>query len=440
MKTRTRVYLLAIMAVTTALGRPLDAQRPPSDLATLRSTLERRFEVLPLRDGVALRPREAFGDIRSIEITSGVIAIDGQAVTGAELRQRLGSDADPIIEVSYLSEGDRRGLATARAPESRPELRERRDADADRRVAERVARRIRERRSDDRVRVGGSQTVREGEVVDGDVVTIGGSVTIDGEVHGDAVAIGGRMTLGPHAYVTQDAVVVGGGMRRDPGARIDGRVTEVGLGNLNFGDLDFQGAPWALFGSTMGSVVELVGTFTRFAILCLLSALVLLLGRQIVERTAARVSSEPLKAGAIGFLAEMLFLPVLIITTVVLVITIIGIPLILLMPFLVLGLMIVALIGFTSVTYRLGGVVAARMGWAVGNPYATTMLGILVVMAPILLTRLIGLAGGILVPMTVGLWIVARIVEWVAWTVGLGAVALARFNRSSSSMAPAIPS
>ena len=190
----------------------------------------------------------------------------------------------------------------------------------------------------------------------------------------------------------------------------------------------------------MGSVVDLVGTVTRFAILCILSALVMLLGRQVVERTAARVSSEPLKAGAIGFLAEMLFLPVLVITTITLVITIIGIPLILLLPFVFLGLMIVALIGFTSVTYRLGGAVAARMGWPPGNPYATTMLGVLVVMAPILLTRLIGLAGGFLFPMTAGLWIVARLVEWVAWTVGLGAVALARFNRSSSSMAPAMPS
>jgi hypothetical protein len=439
MTTRTRVYLLAIMAITSALSHPLAAQRPPSDLATLRSTLERRFEILPLRDGVALRPREAYGDIRSIEITSGVIAIDGQPVTGAELRRRLGSDADSIIEVSYLSETDRREIVSARPSEPRPEVRERRESGIDRRVSERVARRIRERRSDDRVRIGGSQTVREGEVVNGDVVTIGGSVTIDGEVHGDAVAIGGRMTLGPHAYVTQDAVVVGGGMQRDAGARIDGKVTEVGLGNLNLGDLDWRGMPW-FFGSTMGSVVELVTTITRFAILCLLSALVMLLGRQIVERAAARVSSEPLKAGAIGFLAEILFVPVLIVTIVVLVITIIGIPLILLLPFLFLGFMIVALIGFTSVTYRLGVLVAARMGWVVGNPYSATMLGILVVMAPILLTRLIGLGGGMLFPMTLGLGIVARLVEYVAWTVGLGAVALARFNRSTSSMTPAIPS
>jgi len=96
------------------------------------------------------------------------------------------------------------------------------------------------------------------------------------------------------------------------------------------------------------------------------------------------------------------------------------------------------LIGFTSVTYRLGMAVANRMGWVVSNPYSATMLGILVVMAPMLLTRVISLGGGFLFPMTFGLGIVARLVEYVAWTVGLGAVALARFNRSSS-MEPALP-
>ena len=48
--------------------------------------------------------------VRSIEITSGTIAIDGQPATGAELRTRLGADADAILQLSYLSDSARRAL------------------------------------------------------------------------------------------------------------------------------------------------------------------------------------------------------------------------------------------------------------------------------------------------------------------------------------------
>ncbi len=436
MKIKTTIHVLALLAAIAAVSRPAEAQRGASGLQELRSSLERRFEVLPLRDGIALRPREASRDIRSIEITNGPIAIDGTPVTGAELRQRLGADADLVLQISYLSENERRDLiGNTTLGDSSDRLRE-----VERRAAERVTRRIqlRNRGGDDaRVRVGRSQSVAEGEVVSGDVVTIGGSTKIDGEVLGDAVTIGGRMTLGPHANVQNDVVVVGGTLERDPEARIGGKVSEVGIGGFNFGDLDWSRAPGRLWwGSRMSSAFELVMTFTRFATLCLLCALVILLGREFVERTASRASVEPLKAGAIGVLAQVLFVPVLIITVVVLAITIIGIPLLfLLVPAALLALIVVFLVGFTSVAYRLGGFVAERFGWAVDNPYARTTLGIVVVMTPILLTRLISLAGGLLFPMTFGLGIIGWLVEYLAWTVGFGAVALARFNRHVAPMA-----
>ena len=43
--------------------------------------------------------------------------------------------------------------------------------------------------------------VNQDEVVEGDVVAIGGSVRVDGQVTGNAVAIGGSLTLGPKADV-----------------------------------------------------------------------------------------------------------------------------------------------------------------------------------------------------------------------------------------------
>jgi hypothetical protein len=144
-----------------------------------------------------------------------------------------------------------------------------------------------------------------------------------------------------------------------------------------------------------------------------------------MERTADHAATETVKAGAIGFLAQLLFLPVLVITIVVLVMTIIGIPLLLLLPFVFLGLGVVAVIGFTSVGYRLGQLFLARMGWPADNPYTTAIAGIVLVMSPLLLARLLGL----ILPFTFGLGLIGMLLEYAAWTVGFGAVALTRFGR-----------
>ena len=55
-----------------------------------------------------------------------------------------------------------------------------------------------------------------------------------------------------------------------------------------------------------GSAFRLARTLARLGILCLLAALVVLLGRDYMERAAVRAAAEPLKAGAIGLLAQIL--------------------------------------------------------------------------------------------------------------------------------------
>ena len=56
--------------------------------------------------------------------------------------------------------------------------------------------------------------------------------------------------------------------------------------------------------------------YTRLAVLCILASIVLLFGREHVERIGLRAASEPLKAGAVGLLIQLLFFPVLIVTIV----------------------------------------------------------------------------------------------------------------------------
>jgi hypothetical protein len=254
-------------------------------------------------------------------------------------------------------------------------------------------------------------------------------------VRGEVVSIAGTVELGPNAVVRRDVTVVGGTLRRDPAARIDGEINEIGIGAI-----DLSGVRWTppslatmWWGWTLGAAYAFVATLVRIAVLCLLAALVLLLGRDYVERVSLRAASEPLKAGAIGFLAQILFLPILVITIVLLIVTIIGIPLLALIPFAMLGLGVFALIGFTSVGYHIGRLLVSRLGWDGAGPFGATIAGILIVVAPVLLARLIGLGGGVLYPMTFGLGFVGILVEYLAWTVGFGAVALDRFGKSLSS-------
>jgi len=396
--------------------------------------VERRFDIRPLRNGIGLRPRDPGADVKMIEVTGATVAIDGSPVTGAELRSRLGSDASLILQLTYLSDADRRAFIEPKAPapatppvETRPSTRDQRGSWSERR-ARRDGYRV-----GDRVHIMRSLTVGPDEVVDGNAVAIMGSARVDGEVRGDAVAILGSMTLGPSAEVGGNVVVVGGVLHRDPGARVRGEVQEVSLGSVDFGDGRWMRNPWMLWwGSMVGSAVALVGTLARLAILCLLTALVILLGRGYVDMVETRAAAEPVKAGAIGLLSQILFVPLLVISIVVLVITIIGIPLLLLLPFVLLGLIVVALVGSTSVGHYLGRLVAARMGWSVDNPYLTTITGIVLVMSPVLLARIAGLGGGIMFPMTAGLSLIGVLVEYLAWTVGFGAVALARFTRPST--------
>ncbi len=426
---------LALVAAASVWAGP-SAQAPPAGNAALRQQIERRFEVLLLTDRVVLRSRSASGAVRVVELGgTGAIAIDGAPVTGAEVRDKLGADADAVIQLSYLDLAQRRALfgvtAEAPAPPSSPAppaIPEPSTAPIQPAPPPPVepAERRRTRRGD-QVRFGGNVRVGEDELVVGDVVAIGGSARIDGEVRGEVVAVGGNVELGPRSLVTEDIAVVGGTLERAEGSRVQGDLHEVGIGEIDFGD--WRMGDWRPRMRGFSRTLALMSTLGRVAILCVLGALVMLLGREYVERTSLRAVAEPLKAGAIGFLAQLLFLPVLIITILILVVTIVGIPLLLLIPFAMLALAVIALLGFTSIAYRVGQFVSERFGWGVSSPYAMTVLGILVVVSPLLLTRLLSLLGGPIVPMAFGLGVIAFVVEYVVWTIGFGAVALARLDR-----------
>ncbi|MBC5808522.1 MAG: hypothetical protein ACR2KS_03035 [Candidatus Eremiobacter antarcticus] len=64
--------------------------------------------------------------------------------------------------------------------------------------------------SDDLVVFGGDQTVKEGQVVHGDLVVLGGNADVYGQVEGDAVCIGGHIYIAPQGAVLGSLVSLGG--------------------------------------------------------------------------------------------------------------------------------------------------------------------------------------------------------------------------------------
>ncbi|MFI5372536.1 MAG: hypothetical protein ACHQ52_13340, partial [Candidatus Eisenbacteria bacterium] len=76
------------------------------------------------------------------------------------------------------------------------------------------------------VQIGSDIHIEKGQVVDGDVLSIGGDIRVDGHVRGNVSATRGDVTLGSTARVDRDVLCIGGTLHEEPGAYVGGqRVT-----------------------------------------------------------------------------------------------------------------------------------------------------------------------------------------------------------------------
>jgi hypothetical protein len=150
----------------------------------------------------------------------------------------------------------------------------------------------------------------------------------------------------------------------------------------------------------------------------LFALIVMAVGQRPVQQIAARIGAEPVRSGLVGVLAEILFVPVLVVTILALVVSIIGIPLLVLVPFGIILVGIVMLVGFTGAAYMVGTWMLDRFGRTERNPYLTAAIGIVVIAGLTLVGRLFALAvGGVGAPF----YIAGYVLEYLAWTVGFGA-------------------
>ena len=247
----------------------------------------------------------------------------------------------------------------------------------------------------ERIRVFGSVNVARDELIDGQVVAVLGSVRIDGEVTDQVVAVLGSVHLGPEARVAGDVISIGGPVRRAPGAVVRGAVREIGLSESGIGVHIPEGAWWgwglAPFAfRPFEPSMRLMATMFRFLLLALLCGIVVLLAREPVESIAQRVRTEPLKAAVVGVLAELLSIPALVLTCVVLAATIIGIPLLLFTPFLIIAFLLILLVGFAGTAYTVGRLASNCSGSAGDQPFIQVGIGLLIILLPVFVARLLG--------------------------------------------------
>jgi hypothetical protein len=426
---RRQIFLaLAVLTVALMARTAYIVHAQTATAAELRVQLSSRYDIVALQQGIALVPKTANPRVRLIQVINGAVTVDGDTLTAAQLRDRLGADAGPIVQLTYLSASEQRQLASpettsagapapaetgtsaqpaAASPAPTP-------APAPETPTRSVA------RTGDIVRIGGGAVnVSQNERVEGDVVAIGGPVNIDGEVTGDVVAVMGGLTLGPHAVVRGEVTAVGGPFNRDPQAQVYGKVNEVGIGangqtippyNMNMRNI--------VFGTLASRVERFATTIVRVLMYILFALIVMAVGQRPVQQIAARIGAEPVRSGLVGLLAEILFVPVLVVTILALVISIIGIPLLVLVPFGIILIGIVMLVGFTGAAYRVGTWTLDKFGRTQQNPYLIAAIGIVVIAGLTLVGRLFALAvGGVGAPF----YIAGYVLEYLAWTVGFGA-------------------
>jgi hypothetical protein len=185
--------------------------------------------------------------------------------------------------------------------------------------------------------------------VDGAVFLVGGRLRLSGAISGDVICLGSQVDIQDKAVISRDLIVIGGRVNKAPGCMINGGFYYIrsreDLKKISRTLLPFLPASGGL------SFFRISKIFFWF-ILALLTLAVLPLP---VSRAAELLKKSPLRCGAYGLLALLIFILALLIF-IILSLVLIGIPLL----FALLALYFLLLIfGRTVVFYFIGAQLAS---------------------------------------------------------------------------------
>lgn len=265
------------------------------------------------------------------------------------------------------------------------------------------------------------------------IVVIGGSATIDGRADDDVVVIGGTLRLGPKAVVGGDVVSVGGEAIIDPGAEVRGKLDEAVIVWPDF-DLDFG---WFRFAQGWWPVAAFSATVLRLGLVLIVSLLLTVVAPGWIRSMAVRASSA-LSTGLLGAAVEVLFVPALLAIVIGLLISIVGIPLLGAIPFLLAAGLLVWVGGFAAVSVCLGARLRGSSASISSLPLVDLVTGFVALTALTVIAHFISFGPGWLSPIGWMIRAAGLAIEYVAWTIGLGAAISSVFVRGRV-MPPSVP-
>lgn len=265
------------------------------------------------------------------------------------------------------------------------------------------------------VRIGEDIVVAEGDTVNGDVVSIGGSITVRGYVAGDAVTVGGRIVLESPGVIEGDVVSIGGGIEKGEGTRVGGDKTEVSFPGLRhiYPLAGLRGVPRLCAIGAFSALWKVVSV----VVLLIITVLLVLFLPTPTKRLSRTIESHLPRSILFGILGEVAILPL----CVLLAVSLVGIPLI---PVALIAYGAAFLFGLAGVGLLVGEIFLKRVG-------ATTISSLAAVAIGLVLIELFSLLGALLSPVPgLGAFvsILGLVVLYFAWTVGLGSVILTVFG------------
>ncbi|HEX8849849.1 MAG TPA: polymer-forming cytoskeletal protein [Gemmatimonadaceae bacterium] len=259
-----------------------------------------------------------------------------------------------------------------------------------------------------------------------------GDLDVFGTVNGDAISLDGDVIIHRGAHVTGDALAVGGNVRLD-GGTIDGEMRS----------LEEPVVPSATVAASPSGFLSILGELQR--VMGWLVAMVLLgFASMVFAEDRLRVVASTIEARfgkslLWGLIAEVSFIPVLVLAAVLLAVTIIGIVLIpVALPAICVLTALLSVLGFLAVS-RVAGQALTRRAAAVsvrGAELRSMLAGLFFffgLWAAAAVLSWVPVLGALLHAL-------AFVVTWAAATVGLGAAIVSRGGAGAREVAVAAPS
>jgi hypothetical protein len=286
------------------------------------------------------------------------------------------------------------------------------------------------------IRIARNYVLPENQVASRPVIVIGASATIDGRVDHDLVVIGGPVRVGPTGQIHGDLVSIGGEVTLADTAQVTGEVHNL---SIFWPDLRFAFSEWWWgVDSVWWAMFSLFGTVFRLALVMLAACFLALIAPGWIRRIEYTAASAPVASGALGVMTQLMFLPLLIIIIVGMIITIVGIPLLVLVPFALLAFAVAWLAGFAGVAAQLGGRLRGRAP-GTDSPVLDTACGVALLGLLTVVGGLLAIGSWVFAPAATAFGTAGLIIEYLAWTVGLGAALLAPFRSRWPTTPPPIP-